>query len=108
MSGKADAVTGVISVAIFGVQATFTAPDLALWAQVIVNAAPAILILFLIWRIVTLDRQHSECNKNWKQTREQLSLVYETLLDESIRCRLPSKHEFMKGNFDLDELKEDK
>lgn len=108
MSAKTDTATGAVSVAIFGIQGTFTATDLALWAQVVVNAAPAILILFLIWRIVSLDKQHAECNKNWKQTREQLSLVYETLIDETKRCNLPPKHDFMNGNFELKADREEK
>lgn len=97
MSSKADAATGAISVAVFGLQATLTPSDLQLWAQVVVNGAPAILILFLIWRLWKMDKQHSECTRNWAETRQQLAMVYEALVDETKRCHLPSKQEFIEG-----------
>lgn len=97
MSSKVDVATGAISVAVFGLQATLTPSDLELWVQVVVNAAPAFLIIFLIWRLWKMDRQHMECTKNWAETRQQLAMVYAALVDETKRCHLPSQEDFMSG-----------
>lgn len=97
MSSKVDVATGTVSVAVFGLQATLAPHDLAMWAQVIVSGAPGLLILFLIWRLWKVDKQHSECTRNWAETRQQLAMVYEALVDETKRCHLPSKQDFIDG-----------
>ena len=103
MSKTIDAATGVVSVAVFGISGSFSPEDAAAWSSVIVSAAPAILILFLIWRINKLDKQHSECNANWIKTQSQLALAYRALQGTQTSCRLPTEHEFMKGEFNLDD-----
>lgn len=105
MSAKADSAAGAISVAVFGVSAILTPADATAWGNVIINIAPAILILFLIWRMHRLDKQHTECSKNWTQTREQLALAYRALLDAKVCNTLPSEVDFMSGNFKLDNHK---
>lgn len=101
MSAKVDVATGAISVAVFGIQATMSPSDFAAWANVIVTAAPAILILFLIWRIYRLDKQHASCVTNQQKTQDQLVLAYRALLDPQLRCNLPGEDEFISGNFCL-------
>lgn len=102
MSGKVDTATGAVSIAIFGIQATLTPADASAWANVITTGAPALLIIFLIWRIYRLDKQHEECSKQWSQTRDQLHLAYEALVDESKRCQLPTTRDFLNGNFTIE------
>ena len=104
MSGKVDSATGVISVAVFGVQAALSPGDLAAWMEVIVNCAPAILILFLIWRIHKLDKLHANCTNQWAKTQEQLALAYRAITDSVVRDQLPKEQEFLSCNFDLHSL----
>lgn len=104
MSAKVDTATGVISVSIFGVQAALAPADALAWGDVIIQIAPALLILFLIWRIYRLDKQHAQCNTNWMKTQDQLALAYRALLDEDVKCRLPAEHDFVAGNFNLEEV----
>lgn len=99
MSGKLDAATAVVSISIFGVQAALAPADVEAWGDTILQTAPAILILFLIWRIWKLDKQHADCTANQAKTFEQLSLAYDALLDETKRCNLPTKEEFLRGDF---------
>lgn len=108
MSSKLDATTGVISIAIFGLQATLSPADAKAWGDTILQVAPAILILFLIWRIWRLDKQHSECNKNWMKTQDQLALAYRALLDEDVKHRLPEEHDFISGNFDIEQVTQER
>lgn len=103
MSTKVDAATGVVSVAVFGVSATLTPQDATAWGNVIITMAPAILILFLLWRIHKMDKQHAECNKNWAQTREQLTLAWRAIQQMNFTCKLPTEKDFLEGNFTLDE-----
>lgn len=98
MSAKADTVTGAVSVAIFGISATLTPETATAWGNVIIGIAPAILILFLIWRIHKVDKQHEECARQWARTQKQLILAYQTLRELS-SCELPSEREFIQGEF---------
>ena len=101
MSAKADVATGAVSVAVFGIQATMSPSDFAAWANVIVAAAPAILILFLLWRIYKLDKQHASCISNHEKTQDQLALAYRALINPNLRCHLPEEEDFIAGNFRL-------
>jgi hypothetical protein len=101
MSAKVDSATGVVSVAIFGIQAALSPNDFAAWSNVITAAAPAILILFLLWRIYRLDKQHASCVSNQQKTQDQLTLAYRALIDPRLRCNLPNEDEFIAGNFCL-------
>lgn len=103
MSGKTDTVTGVLSVAVFGVSGEFSAADITNWGSAILGAAPVILILFLIWRMYKLDKQHAECTTNQAKTQEQLVLAYRAIQSVQVRRRLPTEEDFCNGNFNLDD-----
>lgn len=103
MSKVLDGTTGVISVAIFGITGSFTPADASAWGEVIISIAPAILILFLIWRIHKLDKQHAECQANWQRSQDQLILLHRALQASPAICPLPPEHKFKEGQFDLNE-----
>lgn len=101
MSAKIEGATGVISVAIFGITAQFTPTDITAWKEVLMGAAPLLLILFLIWRVHKLDKQHAECNANWVKSQEQLVLAYRAIQSPAMRRELPEEEDFKEGNFCL-------
>lgn len=102
MSAKADATVGAINFAAFGVTAVLTPESAMNWGNVIVTIAPAILILVLLWRVHKLDKQHAECMENNAKTQAQLTLAYQALIGETKRAHLPSKEDFLDGNFSVE------
>lgn len=106
MSAKADTALGVISFSAFGVEAVLAPADALAWNNVFLTMAPAFLILFLIWRIYRLDKEHQSCKDSWELTRKQLALAHQALTSATVRCSLPSQKDFMTGNFDLAVTKE--
>lgn len=103
MSAKIEGATGIISVAIFGITAQFSPTDITAWKEVLMGAAPLLLILFLIWRVHKLDKQHEECNANWMKAQEQLVLAYRAIQNPDMCRRLPGEEAFKEGNFNLDD-----
>lgn len=101
MSAKEDTATGIISVAIFGFSGQFSPADMSAWADVVMRAAPVVLILFLIWRMHKLDKQHSDCMVNWQKSQDQQLLMYRAIQDPSICKGLPPEHEFVANSFCL-------
>lgn len=84
MSTKVDGATGVISIAIFGVQAVLTPADALVWGNTFIQMAPALLILFLIWRIHKLDKLYTECRRDLARTVEQLAHAHVALATEIV------------------------
>ena len=103
-ANKLDAATGVITVAVAGVSGSFSASDVHEWGTVLMNMAPLILILFLIWRIYKLDQQHKECLDNHSRMQEQVLLAYLAAKSPEAGHELPSKADFMSGSFNVTEL----
>lgn len=103
-ANKLDAATGVITVAVAGVNGSFSASDVHEWGTVLMNLAPLVLILFLIWRIYKLDQQHKECLDNHSRMQEQVLLAYLAAKSPDAGNDLPSKADFMAGSFNVKEL----
>lgn len=101
MSSQIEGATGAITVAIFGITGTLTPTDFSAWYEVLMNGAPLILILFLIWRIHCVDKRHAECTVNWMKTQEQLALTHRALQDATVARNLPSEKDFLSNNFCL-------
>lgn len=104
MSKVIDTTTGVISVAIFGVTGSFTPADASAWGEVMMSLAPLILILFLIWRIHKLDKQNSECRKDWQRSQDQIILMHRAMQASPAIPPLPPEQRFIEGQFNLEEL----
>jgi len=100
-SGKINSATGIVTVAFAGINGSFTAADFHEWGTTFMSLSPFVLILFLIWRMSKLDKQHSECTANQIKTQEQLVLAYRAIQDVQIRRKLPTEEDFCAGNFDL-------
>lgn len=106
MSATTDAALGVVTVSVFGITTSVGPAEATAWGQVFIGLAPAILIIFLIWRVYRLDKQHMECTQNWNKTQEQLALAYRAITSLSVRRKLPPEKDFLEGNFCLGDLEE--
>lgn len=100
-TGKLDGASGIITIAIAGISGSFTPADFHEWGTTFLSLSPFVLILFLIWRIRQLDKQHAECTNNHLKTQEQLVLAYHAITDITNTRNLPSVAEFKAGNFNL-------
>lgn len=100
-SSKADAVTGVITVAFAGISGSFSAADFHEWGTTFMSLSPFILVLYLLWRTRQLDLQHKECTANNIKIQEQLVLAYRAIQDVQVRRQLPHEDDFISGNFCL-------
>lgn len=70
---KTAKATGVVSVAVGGVTAAFTAEDLAAWLGVVTSYAPVLLCCILFWWIYKVDRQHGDCQRKLGKMQESLT-----------------------------------
>ena len=100
-AAKADAVTGIITVAFAGISGSFTPADFHEWGTTFMSLSPFILVLYLLWRTRQLDLQHKECNENNLKIQEQLVLAYRAIQDVQVRRQLPTEEDFKQGNFCL-------
>lgn len=105
-SAKLDGATGVITVAIGGVTAVFSSADLISWGNAIMSSGPLLLILFLVWRVHKLDKQHSDCQERHAKMQEQLLFAYTALQKAQMPCTLPPAERFLANDFTLTELEE--
>lgn len=110
MSAITEKATGVVTVAVAGVQATLTHEDVASWGNTLISLAPLILILFLIWRIYKLDQQHKDCQERYVQLQasqqkmqEQLLMTFLATKSPNIRRELPTVEEFKANTFTVPE-----
>lgn len=106
MSAITEKATGVVTVAVAGVQATMTHEDVASWGNTLMSLAPLILILFLIWRIYKLDQQHKDCQErhealqaSQQKMQEQLLMTFLAAKSPNIRKELPTVEEFKSNTF---------
>lgn len=106
MTATTEKVTGVVTVAVAGVQASLTHEDVAAWGNMLMSLAPLILILFLIWRIYKLDQQHKDCQDRYEELQasqqvmqEQLLTTFLAIKSPNIRKELPTVEDFKANNF---------
>ncbi|MND22535.1 hypothetical protein D3C81_1095520 [compost metagenome] len=103
---KTDGATGVVTIALAGINASFTAADIEQWGTVLMNMGPLMLILFLIWRIYKLDQQHKDCLDNHAKMQEQVLLAYLAIKNPNTRQNLPSQEEFLSCSFNIADIVE--
>lgn len=104
---KLDGVTGIITVAIGGITASLSPSDLQSWGASVMSLGPLLLIIFLIWRIHKLDKQHSACQDRHNKMQEQLLFAYTAIQKtQGDACPLPTVERFITNDFTLSELDE--
>lgn len=74
-SSKVEGVTGVVTIALGALSGSFTAADFHEWGTTFMSLSPFVLILFLIWRIYQLDKQHKDCTVNQAAMQAQINLL---------------------------------
>ena len=74
-SGKVEGATGVVTIALGAISGSFTAADFHEWGTTFMSLSPFVLILFLIWRIYQLDKQHKDCTTNQASMQAQIDLL---------------------------------
>lgn len=104
MTGKVDQAVGLVTLSLGGVTATLAPHDAAAWGTVLMDLAPLMLIAFLIWRVQKMDKQLSSCRKQHDMVTEQLLLAYTALTDRSVRQNLPTKEDFLSGQFTIQQI----
>lgn len=104
MTGKVDQAVGLITLSIGGVTATLAPHDAAAWGSVLMDLAPLGLIAFLIWRVQKMDRQLASCREQHDRVTDQLLLAYTALTNRNVRQNLPTKEDFLSGQFTIQQI----
>lgn len=104
MTGKVDQAVGLITLSIGGVTATLAPHDAAAWGSVLMDLAPLGLIAFLIWRVQKMDRQLANCREQHDRVTDQLLLAYTALTNRSVCQNLPTKEDFLSGQFTIQQI----
>lgn len=104
MTGKVDQAVGLITLSIGGVTATLAPHDAAAWGSVLMDLAPLGLIAFLIWRVQKMDKQLASCRKQHDMVTDQLLLAYTALTNRAVRQNLPTKEDFLSGQFTIQQI----
>lgn len=104
MTGKVDQAVGLITLSIGGVTATMAPHDAAAWGSVLMDLAPLGLIAFLIWRVQKMDRQLASCREQHDRVTDQLLLAYTALTNRNVRQNLPTKEDFLSGQFTIQQI----
>lgn len=110
MTAIAEKATGVVTVAVGGVTATFGHQDVAAWGNVLMSLAPLLLILFLTWRVYKLDQQHRDCQENFKKVQDSQNKMQEQILLTFLAtkhpeaCELPAVKAFKENEFTVPHL----
>lgn len=104
MTGKVDQAVGLITLSIGGVTATLAPHDAAAWGSVLMDLAPLGLIAFLIWRVQKMDKQLANCREQHDRVTDQLLLAYTALTNRNVRQNLPTKEEFLSGQFTIQQI----
>lgn len=108
MTEKIDQAVGLITLSFAGITATLAPADAAAWGSVLMDLAPLGLIAFLIWRVRQMDTDLKHCREQHGKVAEQLLLAYTALTNDNIRRKLPTKEQFLSGEFDLGKCLEEK
>lgn len=74
-SAKIEAATGIVTVALGAVSGSFSPADLHEWGTTFLSLSPFLLILFLVWRIHQLDKQHKDCTANQSAMQSQINML---------------------------------
>lgn len=102
-SSKVDGAVGVITFSIAGVTGVLDAASAEAWGHTLLNLAPLLLIIFVIWRMMKLDSSHKECQRKYDKISEQLLLTYAAMKAHTPAHQLPTVREFKENEFDLQE-----
>lgn len=104
MTGKVDQAVGLVTLSLGGVTATLAPHDAAAWGSVLMDLAPLGLIAFLIWRVQKMDRQLANCREQHDRVTDQLLLAYTALTNRAVRQNLPTKEDFLSGQFTIQQI----
>lgn len=96
--------TGVVSFSLFGISAALTSTEARDWGQVLMELAPLILIAFLAFSLWRINKRHDECQKTNGLLNEKIFLIYASLQNKEVSCRLPNATDFNSNNFELKQI----